>query len=500
MPLKRAQASRVKTVRRRTRMGINVVQCLLWSMLLTVAGGETAPSPAQAGAIRAKGPLRVHPQNPRYFTDGSTNAAGALKAIYLTGSHHWNNLQDSARLGAPVTSRFDYDGYLERLLSLNHNFIRMWAWEGPAWWYQGGQNDQYYEPLAWARSSAENALDGKPKFDLDRFNEEYFKRLRSRVIAAREKGIYVGVMLFQGWSIYNHGYGNPWPGHPFNKANNINGLDGDANGNGEGKEVHTLEAPAVTRRQEAYVRKVIDTLNDLDNVLYEITNETAIWSRHWQYHVIRFIKKYESSKPKQHPVGITAFDSGREGSMDALLASPAEWISPQNDGASGDYQDDPPAADGRKVIISDTDHLWGVGGERAWVWKSFARGHQPIYMDPLRKEKWFSISEAAMEAARRAMGHTRSYAEKMNLAAMTPRNELASTKYCLANPGVEYLIYQPKPGSAFSVELKAGSFRYEWFNPAQGEPAASGTVEASGGPQQFKASFGGDAVLYLKAQ
>jgi len=44
----------------------------------------------------------------------------------------------------------------------------------------------------------------------------------------------------------------------------------------------------------------------------------------------------------------------------------------------------------------------------------------------------------------------------MNLAAMTPQGELASTKYCLANAGTEYLVYQPKPGEGFSVELKPG--------------------------------------------
>ena len=35
-----------------------------------------------------RGPLRVCEANPRYFTDGSG------RAIYLTGSHTWNNLQD----------------------------------------------------------------------------------------------------------------------------------------------------------------------------------------------------------------------------------------------------------------------------------------------------------------------------------------------------------------------------------------------------------------------
>lgn len=456
--------------------------------------------PVSPPANSALGPLRVHPENPRYFTDATRGPGGTLKAIYLAGSHHWNNLQDSGRLGGPITNRFDYDGYLSQLQGWNHNFIRLWAWEGPAWWFQGGENDQYYEPLPWVRAGNGLALDAKPKFDLDQFNGAYFERLRSRVIAARDNGMYVSVMLFQGWSIYSHGYGNPWPGHPFNRANNVNGIDGDANGDGEGREVHTLEVPGVTRRQEAYVRKVIDTVNDLDNVLYEITNETAIWSKDWQYHMIRLIKAYEANQPKQHPVGMTAFDSGREGSMTSLFASPADWISPQNDGEAGDYQDDPPVAAGQKIILSDTDHLWGVGGDRTWVWKSFLRGHHPIYMDPLSKPDWVRSSETEMEGARHAMGHTRAFAERMNLAFCTPQPGLASTRYCLANPGAEYLVYQPTSGGSFRVELKAGTYVYEWFDPAKGAVHGSGNLQVSDGNRKVQAPFAGDAVLYLRIE
>lgn len=446
----------------------------------------------QAYAAKAAGPLRVHPDNPRYFTDGTKMPDGLLKAVYLTGSHTWCDLQDSGKIGEPLT-RFDYDAYLDMLDSWGHNFMRMWAWEG-------GENKSYYEPVPWLRTGPGTTLDGKLRFDLNKFNPEYFKRLRSRVIAAGERGIYVSVMLFQGWSIYSHGYGNPWPVHPFNKANNINGIDGDADKDGEGREAHTLQVPAVTRLQEAYIRRVIDAVNDLDNVLYEITNETAIFSKDWQYHMIRYIKDYEATKPKQHPVGITAFDSGREGSMEALFGSPADWISPQNDGVSGDYRNDPPAADGRKVIISDTDHLWGVGGDRSWVWKSFTRGHNPIYMDPLRKEDWFSISEADMEGTRKAMGLTLSLSRKMNLAKMIPHNELASSRYCLANPGTEYLVYLPNGGEV-TVDLTASSasFEVEWIHPVDGTTTPAKEVRG-GDKQTLKAPLSGDIVMYVRRQ
>jgi hypothetical protein len=83
---------------------------------------------------------------------------------------------------------------------------------------------------------------------------------------------------------------------------------------------------------------------------------------------------------------------------------------------------------------------------------------------------------------------------------MVPRPRLASTGYCLAHPGVEYLVYQPKGGEGFSVGLKPGAYRYEWFDPAKGATAGGGRIESSGRARHFKAPFNGDAVLYLKAR
>jgi hypothetical protein len=98
------------------------------------------------------------------------------------------------------------------------------------------------------------------------------------VAAAGNRGMYVAVMLFEGWSLRNAN--KPWASdsHPFSKHSNINGIDGDADGDGRVMETHTLRIPAVNAIQEAYVRKVIDTVNDLDNVLYEISNEDGDYS------------------------------------------------------------------------------------------------------------------------------------------------------------------------------------------------------------------------------
>jgi len=323
--------------------------------------------------------------------------------------------------------------------------------------------------------------DGGPKYDLNRCNEAYFQRLRARVKAAGDRGIYVAVMFFAGDNVEYRG-GNPnWPLHPYHRDNNINGINGDPNGDGQGLERYRLDIPAITPFQERYIKKVVDTLGDLDNVLPG--------SLEFAYHITRLVKEYESSsKLKRHPVGISTFANAKP-PMRAFADGPADWITP--DASSGDYMNNPPAADGKKVIVSDTDHLWGVGGDSDWVWKTFTRGLHPIYMDALD-------ADATRERARRAMGQTRRFAERMNLAAMTPQNGLASTGYCLAAPGKEYLVYQPKSGDAFSVELKVGTYRYEWFNPAKGVAAGSGRITPAGGPQQVKPPFEGDAVLYLK--
>lgn len=462
------------------------------------------------------GLLRVHPQNPRYFTsDGE-------RAVYLTGSHTWANLQEIGLAGGPD---FPYEEYLNFMQGLGHNFMRLWMFEQPeaASWTAARI---VFDPLPWARSGPGLAADGLPRFDLDTFNEDYFTRLRQRIIQAGEHGIYCAVMLFQGWSLHKTSatYGDPWPFHPFNAANNINGVDVPYTQMDDDEHpcLHSTLVPAALARQEAYVRKVIATVNDLDNVLYEIINEGGATA--WQYHIIDYIHKVEGGLPKQHPVGMTHRISPKQFN-DELFNSPAEWVSPAKEPQDWlypgtvvmeDYQNDPPASDGRKVVVNDTDHLWGHGGNPQWVWKSFLRGQHVLFMDP-----WWPLyieSDPAVtpwtfvggvskdqrdypdwEPTRRAMGDTARYAQRMDLAKMTPRPELASSHYCLANPGQEYLIYLPEGGSVtLNLRGTSGQFAMEWFLPRLGRSFPGARPLPGGDYVAAAAPFTGDAVLYLK--
>lgn len=436
--------------------------------------------------------LHVSASNRRYFE----NATGQI--VYLTGSHTWSNLQDNGTVDPPPT--FDYTAYLDFLTSHGHNFFRLWAWEQSKWTAEIAV-DYWLIPGPFQRTGPGVALDGKPKFDLTQFNQAYFDRMRSRVQAAGARGIYVSVMLFDGWSVatkQEFNLNNPWKGHPFNAANNINGIDGDTDHDGNGLESQTLGNTAVTAFQEAYVRKVIDAVGDLDNVLYEISNESDPSSRDWQYHMIQVIRDYEATKPKQHPIGMTPM--WPNGVDNDLYASAADWIS-----ITGD-PDAPITADGSKVLIADTDHLCGKCGDVSWVWRSFTKGQNPILMDGYDGAAvglgaaTYNRSDPIWEAIRKNMGYARSYAERMDLAAAVPHGNFVKSEligYCLAKPGSQYLVYI---ASASSVQLDltavTGSLNVEWFDPTTGVATQAGTV-AGGSLHTFSVPISGPAVLFL---
>lgn len=466
--------------------------------LLAFAGCATGPAPTTL----SRGPLRPQRDNPRYFADGTG------RAIFLTGSHTWPNFATDQG-----PARFDYAGYLDFLVAHHHNFFRAWVWDVPHS-VQGINGGPFqWEPLAYERTGPGLATDGRPKFDLTRFNPAFFARLRARTVQAGERGMYVAIMLFQGFAWqYNR---SATDGFPLDGRNNVNGIDA-----GPKDAAATLDSPAVTAVQEAYVRKVVDTLNDLDNVLYEISNESGPASTAWQYHFIDFVHAYERTKPRQHPVGMTyQYDGGKNSD---LFASPADWISPN---CEPDWVKEPPVAQGGKIIVYDTDHGYGWQDlkrdgpelQRAWAWKCFLRGNHTLFMDPYLAapigksaprnrpvgvnpvDPYFGLSpDPYYEPLRLAMGDTRRYAEKIDLAHALPHPSLASTGYCLAKPGREYLVYAPPGATTFTVRLGAGKYAYEWYDTAARVVAGRGTIEVASGSREFSAPAAAGVVLWLK--
>jgi hypothetical protein len=494
----------------------------------------------------APGPLSVSATNPRYFAH--TSKDGVERGVYLTGSHIWNNLHDGMGPGAEGPTepeRFDFDGYLRFLTEHGHNFIRLWRWEQVRSQAAGGNFHLDMTPQPWARSGPGVAKDGKPRFDLEQLEPAFFDRLRERVVKAGEAGIYVDVMLFDGWALHLSPAPDNVEGHPFHARNNINGISATSIND---LQVLPLE-PRVQALQERYIEMVVDTLHDLPNVLWEVANESSgdgsvtkefasflgmqeapVWgdSTEWQYWVIDVVKQHEAENGyDEHPIGMTMQFPVRDQTRvnEPLLRSRAEWISPGYDDeiftegrhpmAPGSppsrWFADPPPADGAKVIISDTDHYAPGQGDALWAWKSFLRGHHPILMDfgllGGLEPGAVAAPESGVppfefyESARNAMGDTRRFAERMHLLDVEPRGDLSSTGYALAKPGREYLILQPgKVALPFSVTLEPGSYRAEWFSVGtRATQGAEDMTVRTAGTVMFRSPFAdpGPAVLYL---
>lgn len=439
------------------------------------------------------GPLRLG-ANPRWFSDASG------RALVLTGLHTWNNLQDMGPGDPPPA--LDFDRYLDLLTRHGHNFTRLWAWDMLCTWRAADT----VSPFPWVRAGPGNAVDGAPRFDLERYDETWFRRLGDRVTAAAREGVYVSVMLFDSWAVQTKACA-PWDRHLFAGANNTNGIDILASEReGVLRGFCTLDDPAVLRVQESYIRRVVRELAACDNVLYEISNEAGGESHAWQEHHTRVIRETEASLGVRHPVGQT----GGMGTHNRhTYSSTADYAAPEcyaADGTALGYQTgaytwgSAPFDRADKVVLLDTDHLWGIGGDSAWAWKSFCRGYNLLYMDPCTDQPWWFYTHPwwktpSNDNLRSALGAIRALSERMELNTTEPHNEISTTTYCLADPGRVYLVYAPAEGP-FSVDFPRGTWAMEWHWPDLVSGRVHPPLQHEGGWRTFQAREG--AVLFLQ--
>jgi hypothetical protein len=248
--------------------------------------------------------------------------------------------------------------------------------------------------------------------------------------------------------------------------------------------------------QKAHIRTTIDYLNEFDNLFWEIMNEAELpASKKWQYYLISYVKKYEKTKGNQH---LVIMSGGNAEAKNVLEMSPADIISPDTS-SPGNYARGGPAKYLNKLVINDTDHLWGfskpdrVDTYRRWVWMTFLRGNHPIFMDDYDSFSNGNCGQInqVFGTVRKTLGYTTNYANKfLDLAKMIPDSSICSTNYCLANKEEEYLIYYPgvesvkshlkflpkfirqiskkivkKQKHTIKIQLNIGSYTVEWFDP-----------------------------------
>src|ERR1051325_5441070 len=411
------------------------------------------------------GPLRVNPSNPRYFVDSNGIP------VYLAGTYL---AHEQLALGLE-----DFGSYLDFLQSEKHNLTRLWAWEQtPA------TAKSPITTLPYLRTGSAQALDGGAKFDLLQFNQNHFDQLRARVIQAAQRGVWVSVVLFQSLeSSSKKKQDKPWYRNPFNRDNNVNGVNGDPDGNGTGDEAYNLTIPAITSLQEAYLRKVVDSWNDLDNVLYELSGDGSLGNAAWQNYIITYLKNYQATKGTQHPVGVS-YSDGKE--ADEIFAGPADWIIAYG----ADLK--PPLAEGGKVLFLEMNpRLLKRSTSTQGFWTAFTRGFNVI------AKEFDSFSPSVSESLHTTIAQLAAYSEIINLASIASSDAVCSTHYCLVNPGNEYLIYLPS-GTRLAVDLSTTQqdFLLTWFDPTSGQTIAGNPI-AGGAQITVQSPFRGPAMLHM---
>lgn len=289
--------------------------------LLIVLGLIAATSTALLAAENAE-PIRLDPVNPHYFL-----FQGKTIALVSSGEHY----------GAVMNADFDYRRYLATLDAYGLNYTRLFGGsyvEVPGKSFGIQRNDLAPQPgrfiAPWMRSDTPGYVGGGNKFDLDKWNPEYFERLRDFLAEASKRAIVVEITLFSSQ------YGEmQWALSVFNSANNINQTTAI-----DWNKINTLENGNILAFQERYTRKLVREASVFPNVIFEIQNEP--WSDQpefagvvnpylfppsrnqfpnsievadklsiaWQTQVEQWISNEESALPRKHLIAQNYCDFG----------------------------------------------------------------------------------------------------------------------------------------------------------------------------------------------
>jgi hypothetical protein len=265
-----AQASTSTTVGAATAIDYRNVQ----SASNTVAGvGERAES-------EARSQLAPWPTNPRYWQYNS-------KPTLLLGG----SVRDSIFQLSPAVLRAE----LDTIIAAGGNYIR------------NTMSDRKSSRFSDSVYAFKQVADGR--YDLNQWNDEYWKRFSTMLEETAQRGIIVQVELWDIWDFisnepdnYELPTGNPrWYAHPWNPRNNINYTTRNTKlpetwntpmGDQTESTIHPImktvpglnDDALVLAYQEAFVAKVLSYTLQHDHVLYQVANEhwgNMRWSNHW---------------------------------------------------------------------------------------------------------------------------------------------------------------------------------------------------------------------------
>ena len=412
---------------------------------LALATADAAPA--------ASGALSVLPSNPYYFQD----AHG--EPVLLVGDYTWGTFSDL---------NYDYVRFFDSLHARGLNIARIWLWWGCEEITTDPIPARHIEP--YMRPGPGIANDGRPKYDLTRFNPAFFERLRTFCRAARQRGIQLQLIAMDAWMIK---HAELWKLHAFQRDNNVNGVDGDPAQTGEGTDGQrgfcSLGNPEALAYQKALVRKIVETTNRFDNVHYEIANENY-YSADWELALCDYIKEIERAMPRQHltmrrdlPLHsdvVQRWDPAivRRGMLERRsLGQP---------------------------LIFDTD--WTINENddevRAAMWTALVSGGHFAYMDDsleFRLGKPLADKRAQLH---KQIDYAAAFMRNVKPWEMTPDDALvrSGTAYAMASE-VRARRVPATAAAACALDLSGmrGPLRARWYDPRSGQFTPAGAVTSS---------------------
>ena len=420
-------------------------------------------------------PIKLHPQNPHYFL--WRNKA----TILITSGEHY---------GAVLNGAFDYSKYLATLGSHGFNLTRTFsgAYCEPVGAFNIKRNtlapakDKLICP--WARSGTAGYPNGGNKFDLTKWDGEYFKRLRAFVAEADKRSVVVELVPF--CPFYED---SMWRLSPMNAANNVNGI-----GTMKRTEVYTLKNPKLLAVQDAMVRKIVAELKDFDNLYYEICNEPYFGgvTLDWQAHIAQTIVDAEKKLGVKHLIAQNIANKGKKvdnpnpnvSILNFHYAKPPTTVG-ENYGLNrvlGDDETGFAGSEPKAYRLEAWDFIIAGGGVFDNLDYSFAVGHE----DGTNK---IDAPGGGGPVFWRQMEILREFITGFDFIKMRPANSVIkggvpakATARALAQTGKAYAIYVNGGSEArLAVELPKGKYIVEWVNTKTGKVDKAERFEHGGG-------------------
>jgi hypothetical protein len=412
------------------------------------------------------GVLSILPQNPHYFADPKG------KPLLLTGLYVWDIFSDPT---------FDYQAFFRRLKDNSLNFARvwvMWGWEEENWL------------CPYERTGPGLAKDGKPKFNLDKFNPFFFKHLKEVLESARREGIYLQLVIFDAWCLKNSK--GHWDRHCFNGANNVNGVNADKNGDGKGLEFCSLKDEKIVAYQKRFIDKLLEVCAPYENIFFEVANENY-YDREWEEEMGKYIKEKEKGQRIKH------------------LVMPLDM--PNHDGAGIKVWNLEALKEGFKKayerfnqpLIMDTDGIGEPGEEviRRAFWTAFVSGGHFDFLDSaLSPQTGGGALNPLRDRVYKQMGYIAQIGREVEFWKMKPMDEVVvrGTAFALGEAGKSYVVYLPY-GGRIQLRLNSpGLFYYRWFDPREGMFKGEGMFNGDRAHYFTSPSEGDWALLIEKAR